>query len=111
MSVVFFGKLMPILMRRYTLTNRRLMIRKGWNGTPGAEVALADIDDVRLVTDGNSAFFRAGNLEIVTGTRVVMTLPGVPEADSYREAILNARNAWVPGKSKLLPFAAASTVK
>jgi hypothetical protein len=40
-----------------------------------------------------------------------MTLYGVPEADSFRIAILNARNAWVPGKAKTLPFIAASAVK
>src|SRR5439155_22586316 len=45
MSVIYFGKLLPIFARRYTLTNRRVMIRKGWHGTPGGEVALGAIDD------------------------------------------------------------------
>jgi hypothetical protein len=36
---------------------------------------------------------------------------GVPEADGFRIAILNARNAWVPGRSKLLPFIPASATK
>src|SRR5207302_8978401 len=96
MSGFYFGKILPILMRRYTLTNRRLMIRKGWSGKPAAEVPLAEIDDVRIGSDANSDFFRAGTLETVSGVQVAMTLPGVPEADSYRIAILNARNAWVP---------------
>ena len=111
MSGFYFGKILPIMMRRYTLTNQRLMIRKGWSGKPAAEIPLADIDDVRVVTDANSDFFRAGTLEIVHGGQAAMTLPGVPEPDSYRIAILNARNAWVPGKSKLLPFIPASAVK
>jgi hypothetical protein len=111
MSVWYFGKLMPILMRRYTLTNQRLMIRKGWTGKPAAEVPLDKIDDVRIVNDANSDFFRAATLEIVSGGQVAMTLPGVPEADSYRIAVLNARNAWVPGKAKTLPFIPASAVK
>src|ERR1043166_6073883 len=101
MSGFYFGKILPVMMRRYTLTNQRLMIRKGWSGKPAAEIPLADIDDVRVVTDANSDFFRAGTLEIVHGGQAAMTLPGVPEPDSYRIAILNARNAWVPGKSKL----------
>ena len=111
MSGFYFGKLLPFFMRRYTLTNRRLMIRKGWSGKVGDEVALADIDDVRLEQDANSEFFRAGTLGIVSGSSTVMTLYGVPEADSFRIAILNARNAWVPGKAKTLPFIAASAVK
>lgn len=112
MSAVYFGKLAPFVAKRYRLTNRRLMIAKGLQGTPGQEVALADIEDVRVVTDGNSDFFRAGTLEIIgKGGQVVMTLAGVPEPDSFRHAILNARNAWVPGKSATIPFIPASAVK
>jgi hypothetical protein len=87
------------------------MIRKGWSGTPSQEVALADIDEVRVVTDANSDFFRAANLEIVSNGQVVLTLPGVPEAEAFRHAIINACTAWVPGKAKTLPFIAASAVK
>jgi hypothetical protein len=111
MSAAYFGKLLPIAMTRYTLTNRRLMIRKGWKGVPRQEVPLADIDEIRLVTDANSDFFRAANLEIVHQGRVVLTLLGVPDPESFRHAILNAANAWVPGKSKSLPFIAASATK
>jgi hypothetical protein len=111
MSLAYFGKLLPIFMRRYLLTNRRLMIRNGWSGKPSAEVPLEKIDDVRVVADANSDFFRAGSLEIVNGSQVVLTLPGVPEPHSFRWAILNARNAWVPGKVKTLPFIPASATK
>jgi hypothetical protein len=112
MSVLYFGKVLPILARRYTLTNRRLMIRKGWSGKVAQEVALGDIDDVRLHADANSTFFRAATLEIVSKDKVVMTLPGTPEADSFRVAILNACNAWVPGRAaKAIPFQPASAMK
>jgi hypothetical protein len=111
MAPLYFGKVLFIWMRRYTLTNRRLMIRKGWGGKIVGEVPLDRIDDIRLVTDANSAFFRAGNLEIITQGQVVLTLAGVPEPDSFRHAIVNACTAWVPGKSKSLPFIAASAVK
>jgi Bacterial PH domain len=111
MSLVFFGKLLPFFMTRYTLTNQRLMIRKGWHGKPVTEVPLAQIDDVRIVSDANTAFFRAGNLEVLSGGAVVLTLRGVPEPDCFRLAILAARNAWVPGRSKSLPFIPASATK
>ena len=111
MAGVYFGKVLPIFMRRYTLTNRRLMIRKGWKGNAGQEVPLAKIDDVRVVSDGNTDFFRAATLEIISAGQVVMKLPGTPEADAFRIAILNARNAWVPGMAKTQPFIAASAAK
>ncbi len=110
MSLGYFGKLLPFLARRYTLTNRRLMVRHGLKGKPGQEVKLADIDEVRVKTDANSDFFRAADLEIVSNGQVVMTLRGVPEPEGFRQAILNACNAWVPGR-KRGPFIPASAAK
>jgi len=111
MSAAYFGKVLPIIGRRYSLTNRRLMIRAGWSGKPVAEVPLSDIEDVRIVTDANSNFFRAATLEIVKGGKVVLSLPGVPEPDSFRQAILNTADAWVPGRCKATPFISAADFK
>src|SRR5262249_30757780 len=44
----YFKKILPGLGCRYALTNRRLMIQKGWSRRPSHQIALADIDDVRL---------------------------------------------------------------
>src|SRR5262249_21017869 len=107
MAPFYFFKILPFLAKRYTLTNRRLMIQRGLKPAPTVEVKLEEIDDVKLVTDANSQFFRAGNLEIVCNGRVAMTLAGVPEADSFRQAIINSCNAWAPGKMKR-PFISAS---
>jgi hypothetical protein len=107
MSLAYFGKLLPFVARRYTLTNQRVMVRRGLSGTPGDQVPLADIEDVRVETDANSDFFRAANLEILSRGQVALKLTGVPEAEGFREAILNACSAWVPGK-KRGPFIAAS---
>ncbi len=111
MAGAFFGKLLPFIGWRYSLTNRRVMIRRGWSCAIEQEVALADIDEVRLVTDDNSDFFRAANLEIVNKGQVVMTLRGLPEPETFRQAILNTRNAWVADKVKTLPFISASAGK
>ncbi len=110
MAPLYFGKLLPIFMRRYTITNRRVMIRRGWKGKPGQDVRLDAIDDVRLATDANSDFFRAANLEIISNGQVALTLHGVPEPEGFRQAILNARNAWAPSKRQG-PFIPASAMK
>jgi hypothetical protein len=107
MAGLYFGKVLPLLATRYTLTNRRLMIRRGWKAKPVKEVPLADIEEVRVVTDDNSNFFRAATLEVVSKGQVVMTLPGVPEPDGFRHAIINACNAWVPARPRG-PFIPAS---
>jgi hypothetical protein len=104
---VYFWKILPFLARRYTLTNRRLMLQRGLKPVPRQEVALADIEDVRVVPDANSAFYRAATLEIIAkGGQVALTLPGVPEPESFRQAILNACRAWGGAKAAVLhqPF-------
>ena len=92
----YFKKIMPVTAKRYTLTNRRLMVRSGWKEKPTQEIALADIDDVRIEEGSYSHFYRSGTLEIVAKGQLALHLRGVPEPESFRRAILNARIAWVP---------------
>jgi hypothetical protein len=107
MSGVYFGKLLPIIGIRYRLTDKRVMILRGWKGSIQQQVPLADIDDVQLDPSTIDNFFRCADLKIIQGGNVVMTLTAVPDAEAFRHAILDARNAWVPGKAKMLPFIAA----
>jgi hypothetical protein len=99
----YFKKLLAVmpgmsgLATRYRLTNRRLMICTGFKGASVKEVPLNQIKDVRLVTDTNSEFFLAGTLEVLGGNgQTLLSLPGVPEAESVRHAILQAATAWGP---------------
>ena len=106
-----FGKrLLPFLSKRYTLTNRRLMVQRGLRPRPAQEVALADIDEVRLVPDSFDRFYLSGTLEVISKGQVALTLPGVPEPEGFRHAGVNAVKAWVPGKATG-PFQPASAVK
>jgi hypothetical protein len=114
MAPFYFIKVLPGFARRYTLTNQRLLIRRGMsaklNPKPADQVALADIDEVRILYDANSAFYLAGNMEIVGQGTVLLKLAGVPEPESFRHAIVNAYKAWVPGKASG-PFVPASATK
>jgi hypothetical protein len=107
---LFTLRLLPFVCRRYTLTNRRLMIRHGLKPkpaigqnappVPGKEIALGDIDDVRIVPDSLDSFYHAADIEIISQGKTAMTLVAVPEPESFRQAIINAVRAWVPGKLK-----------
>jgi hypothetical protein len=114
LAPLYFKKILPFLATRYTVTNRRVMIQRGLKPKPVQEVALADIDDVRIQKDDNSAFYLAATLEILSKGQVVLTLPGVPEPESFRHTILNACKAWAPPKDlpgfKFVP-ASAETAK
>ena len=63
----------------------------------------------RLDANSYDAFYRSGNLDVVSGGNVVLKLTGVPEPESFRHAIVNAVKAWVPGKLAG-PFQPASAV-
>jgi hypothetical protein len=107
---VYFSKVLPFLAKRYTLTNRRVMIQRGLRPKPTHEVALADIDDIKVVRNINSDFYRAADLEIIANGKVGLTLHGVPDPETFRRAILNACQAWAPGKVKS-PFVPAKEEK
>lgn len=100
MALPYFLKVAPFAARRYTLTNQRLMIRRGLTRKPGQQVKLTEIDDLRVVKDANSDFFRAATVEVVSNGNVVLKLPGTPEPEAFVNAVTNACRAWAPGKMK-----------
>jgi hypothetical protein len=107
-SLLFFRKLAPVICQRYTLTNRRLMVRRGWKPAPVQEIPLADIDDVRLVADTYDPFYRSGDLQVLSGGKEALRLIAVPEPESFRQTIINAVKSW-GGPDKLKgPFIPAS---
>jgi hypothetical protein len=107
-GLLFGRKFAPALCRRYTLTNRRLMIQRGWKPAPTQEVALTDIDDVRLLADSYDAFYRSGDLQVLSGGKEVLKLAGVPEPESFRLAIVNAVKSWGGAEKLKGPFVPAS---
>ncbi len=90
----YFKKILPFIAKRYTLTNRRVMIRRGLKPKPVREVALSDIEDVRIEDGTFSSFYRTATLEIVAHGSVAMHLRAVKDPETFRRAILNAKVAW-----------------
>jgi hypothetical protein len=110
LAPVFALKFFPFLCKRYTLTNRRLMIQRGLKPRPVQEVSLAAIDDVRFDPASYNAFYRCGTLEAVSQGKVVLTLRGVSGPEAFRHSVLDAVRAWVPEKAKGA-FVPASAIK
>jgi Bacterial PH domain len=108
MAPLYFVKILPFLARRYTLTNRRLMVQRGLQARPRQQVALADMDDVRIAEGTQDSFYRSANLEVLSQGKVVLELRGVPDPEGFRVSVLNALVAWVPGKASIFPMIPAS---
>lgn len=109
----FLQKFAPWICARYTLTNRRLMIQRGWKPSPTQEVKLEDIGDVRLDEKTIDPFLVTGTLDILGHKREpLMTLTGVPEPVGFREAVLNAVRAFGVAPGKVVgPFKSAAEAK
>jgi hypothetical protein len=100
LAPLFPLKFLPFVCKRYTLTNRRLMVRRGLaRPRPIQEIALTDIDDVRVAPNSQNIFYHSGVLEILSQGKTVFHLPGVPQPEAFRHTILNAVRAWAPGKA------------
>jgi hypothetical protein len=109
LAPLFLKGISPFVCRRYTLTNRRLMIQTGLRPSPVEEMPLREIDEVRVDPASVDDFFRCGDLEILSKGEVKMRLSAVREPESFQRAIVNAAVAWA-GKPAG-PFIAASAVK
>jgi Bacterial PH domain len=109
LAIPYFKKVLPFLATRYTLTNRRLMIRRGLKAVPAQEVALADIDEVRIREGSEDPFFRAATIDIVSGGKVVLSLPAVPGAEAVCHAIRSACQAWTGKQMTPRPPSAAES--
>jgi len=70
-------------------------VRRGIRGSDGPEVRLEDLDEVRIVALPGQAFYRAGDLELVSRGQVALTLAGVPVVETFQHNILEARAAFV----------------
>lgn len=77
--------------RRYAVTAQRVLVRGTLSGRLEAEVALSEIEEVRLVQQRGQGYYRAADLELVSAGRVRLRLDGVPNAESFRRRIVEAR--------------------
>lgn len=110
---LFALKFAPFLCKRYTLTNRRLLIQRGWKPAVSQEIALSEIRDVHLDETRIDTYFLSAELRILGDAgKILLTLPSVPEPAGFRLAILDAARAYGVSASKVIgPFKAAGEAK
>jgi hypothetical protein len=95
-SLAVFGwQLMPFVCRRYTLTNRRIIIRKGLRTVDGPWISLDEFDSIRIEVLPGQEWLHAGDLIFQRGDSEVLRLSGVPRPETFRHVCLTARTALV----------------
>lgn len=90
---VYAWQLMPFVCRRYTLTNRRIIIRKGLSAVDGRWISLNDFDSIGIEVLPGQAWLHAGDLIFRHGEVEVLRLAGVSRPETFRQVCLTARTA------------------
>ncbi len=75
----------------YALTNRTLQLRRSLGNQLIREIKLADINQVVVRQEPGQEFYPAADIYLLNKAgETMMTLPGVPRADVFRQTIIEA---------------------
>jgi hypothetical protein len=102
---LFFWMLAPWSVRRYRLTNRRIIIESGPNFKPAQFVDLDRFDNIDIEVRPGQAWYPAGDLVFKLGPVQTLRLVGVGHPDVFRATCLKAQQAFV-GVRKAMGVAA-----
>jgi hypothetical protein len=91
--VLYFWLRMPYLAKRYTLTNRRIIVCKGLAPRDDKWVELDEFDSCEIETLPGQAWLRSGDLVFHHGEIELLRLAGVVRPNVFKNVCLNAQRA------------------
>lgn len=92
---LYLSMRLPWAIRRYRLTNRRVVVERGVNPTIEQFVDLERFDAIDVVVSPGQEWYAAGDLVFRRGSIETLRLPGVSRPESFRQTCLKARQAYV----------------
>jgi hypothetical protein len=95
---LFFFLLAPGVVRRYRLTNRRVVIERGLSPKPESWVNLEDFDAIDVEVLPGQGWYPAGELIFRKGPVETFRLHGVPRPEGFRHTCLEAQRAYTAVK-------------
>jgi hypothetical protein len=100
---------MPYICRRYTLTNRRIIIRRGLQPLDAKWVDLDGFDAIEVEVLPGQEWLHAGELIFKRGLTEVLHLSGVSRPEVFRQVCLNSQNALLSVRKVVEQQAAVET--
>jgi len=91
----FAWQLMPCVCRRYALSNRRIIVRKGLMPVDYRWISLDEFDSVDVEVLPGQQWLHAGDVIFKRAGNEILRLPGVSRPDVFRQVCLTSRNALV----------------
>jgi hypothetical protein len=105
---VFAWQLMPYVCRRYAVTNRRIIIRKGLMPVDERWIDLDQFEAIDLEVLPGQQWLHAGNLIFRRGGQEVLRLAGVSRPEVFRRVCQTAQDALVSVRNVVQQQAAAA---
>ncbi len=99
--MLYFAIRMPWAIRRYRLTNRRVMVERGLRPTVERFVDLDRFDSIQVVVLPGQAAYHAGDLVFRKGNVETFRLPGVSRPEPFRQTCLKAQISYVQVRKAL----------
>jgi hypothetical protein len=93
--VLYFWLRMPYLCKRYTLTNRRVIVCRGLVPRDEKWIELEEFDSCELEVLPGQAWLRSGDLVFHHGEIELLRLSGVVRPNVFRNICLNAQRSLV----------------
>ncbi|MEX0978939.1 MAG: PH domain-containing protein [Pirellulales bacterium] len=92
---LFAFSLLPGVLTRYRVTNRRVVVQKGLRAIDQRWVDLDRFDSIDVEVLAGQQWYRAGDLVFRNGQIETFRLAGVPTPESFRHTCLAARRAYL----------------
>jgi hypothetical protein len=92
---VFAWQFMPFVCIRYTLTNRRLIVRRGLRAVDGQWIGLDEFDAIDVEILPGQQWLHCGEVVFKRAGKEVLRFSGVSRPAVFRQVCLKARNAVV----------------
>lgn len=91
--VLYVRRVAPYAAVRYTLTNRRVLVRRGLQAVTQRALSLDDFDAIDVVVEPGQAWFTAGDLVFRQAGQEVFRLTAVSYPEAFRRVCLKAHEA------------------
>jgi len=105
---VFAWQLLPFICRRYTVTNRRIVVKTGYSAADDRSIDLDAFDAIDQEVLPGQAWLHCGELIFRRQGTEVFRLSGVSRPGVFRQVCLKAQNALVSVRDVCRQQAAAN---
>lgn len=89
--IAYFWRFMPVLCRRYAVTDRRVIVQKGLTAVEERSLGMAEFDAIEVVVRPGQEWLAAGDLVFRRDGQEILRMPGICRPEIVRRACLKTQ--------------------